>query len=50
MTATGHLPVDNGTTSQLSRPGTPSIKVPPVGSPISQLSDTGTPGRGGQVC
>ena len=48
MTATGHLPPDSGGNGP-SRPGTPSLKVPPVGSPAQQLSETTTPGRGAQV-
>lgn len=47
VTATGHLPPDSGASAQ-ARPGTPSMKVPPVGSPVSQLNDAGTPGRGSQ--
>jgi hypothetical protein len=52
VTATGHLPPDNGTNStqgSLSHTGTQSMKVSQIGSPVSQLNEATTPGRAGQV-
>ena len=52
VTATGHLPPDTNITTvqnNLSRPGTPAMKTPSVGSPVPQLNEAATPGRGSQV-
>lgn len=51
VASTGHLPPDTNTaaaqgTNALA--GSPAMKIPQLGSPVSQMNEATTPGRGGQ--
>lgn len=53
VTPTGHLPPDTSatsTTGSVPLAGTSAMKVPQIGSPVSQLNEATTPGRTSQVC
>ena len=51
MASTGHLPPDTtaaATQGASTLAGSPAMKSPQLGSPVSQMNEATTPGRGGQ--